>query len=211
MKRRSFAMAILATLLAWQLPVSAATPVYRLCPDDTLNVTVVGHPDLSVTDEAVRPDGRISLPLVSQLVVGGKTVGQVTTDLQRAYRPFLTSPLIVVNVEHFHSLRISVLGQVEKPGVYEFTTEPSLTEALAAAGGPTPRAARDDIDVKSTTGSSERFDLDRLIADPDHIPLIQEGSAIDVHEVWYPDLHQDIPIAATVVLAVAEAFLYFKQ
>ncbi len=211
MKRRCFALATTATLLAWQLPVSAAPPEYRLCPDDTLNVTVVGHPDLSVTDEAVRPDGRISLPLVSQMEVGGETVDQVTTDLQRAYRPFLTSPLIVVNVQHFHSLRISVLGQVEKPGVYEFTTEPSLTEALAAAGGPTPRADRGDIDVKSPLGSSERFDLDRLLADPADIPRIQEGSAIDVPEVWYPNLQQDIPIAATVVLAVAEAFLYFKR
>lgn len=211
MKRSVLALAVLLGIRQAPAWAGDAAPEYRLQPGDTLNVTLIGHPDLSVRDEAVRPDGRVSLPLVSQVDAGGKTVEQVISDLQQAYRPFLTDPVVVVNVAKFHHLHVSVLGQVAKPGVYDFNSEPTLVEALAAAGGPTDRANRDDIEVAEPTGARLRFDLDKLLASPDQIPLIPEGSAVDVEQVWYPDLTEDLPIAATVLLAVTTALVSLKR
>ena len=135
---------ILAAVLvmAMQSPALGRSADYKLGYGDAITVTVVGQPSLSVTDQPVRPDGRITLPLVQQVEIEGKTVAEVTAALNKAYKPYFQSPQIVVTVARFRPMRVTVMGQVVKPGTYAFEELPTLVDAVATAGGLTDRAAR---------------------------------------------------------------------
>jgi polysaccharide export outer membrane protein len=197
-----------AIALAAQSPGLARTQDYKLGYGDAVTVTVVGQPSLSVADQPVRPDGRITLPLVQQVEIQGKTVAEVTEALNRAYKPFLTTPQIVVTVARFRPLRVTVLGQVTKPGTYAFEAAPTLVDLVATAGGLTDRAARGSIRVVAPGGAVRSYDLDALLSESGPMPTLGEGSVVEIGEVWGPDLYRLIPIAASVITAGALLWRY---
>ncbi|MFN3428658.1 MAG: polysaccharide biosynthesis/export family protein, partial [Candidatus Sericytochromatia bacterium] len=197
-----------AIVLAAQAPGLARTQDYRLGYGDALTVTVVGQPSLSVSDQPVRPDGRITLPLVQQVEIQGKTVAEVTAALNQAFKPFLTTPQVVVTVARFRPLRVTVLGQVAKPGTYAFEAAPTLVDLVATAGGLTDRASRASIRVVEPGGSVRSYDLDGLLAQNGPMPTLGEGSVVEIGEVWGPDLYRLIPLAASVITAGALLWRY---
>lgn len=181
---------------------------YKLGYGDALSVTVVGQPNLSVEAQPVRPDGRISLPLVQQVQIQGRTVEEVTAALTRAYKPYLQNPQIVVNVAHFRALKVTVLGQVAKPGTYTFDELPTLVDAVATAGGLTDRAQRGAITVVAPGGKRQTYDLDRLLTTAGPMPRLSEGSVVEIQEVWGPDWYRIIPITASILTAGALLWRY---
>ncbi|MNL19718.1 Polysaccharide biosynthesis/export protein [compost metagenome] len=199
--RWSLALLLLVSLL-WPLGAQAKEPEYVLRYGDALTVTVVGHPELSVQAQPIRPDGQISLPLVPAVPSRGKTVSELTADLVKAYRPFLLQPQIAVTVAKFRPLRVTVLGQVTRPGTLEFEETPTLLEALASAGGLSEQALRSGIKVVSPTGTSQVYDLDRLLSHQGDVPKLEEGSVVEVAQVWGPDLYRvTIPLLAALISA----------
>ena len=112
---------ILPVLLvaAMMAPAAAQAPAeaYRLGPEDVLEVSVWGHADLART-VTVGPDGKISLPLVGVVAAGGLTVDALTRLLTRAYDTYIVNPRVSVSVREYRKLRVSVLGQVVRPGAY---------------------------------------------------------------------------------------------
>ena len=202
--------------LSWAIAVSllGAGPAlargadYQLGYGDALSVTIVGQPTLSVEGQAVRPDGRITLPLVKEVIIEGRTVAEVTAALEKAYKPYLTHPQIVVSVAKFRPLRVTVMGQVTKPGTYAFEGEPTLVDALATAGGLTDRAQRGAIKVMTPGGESRVYDLDRLMSGAEALPKLSEGSVVEIAEVWGPDYYRLIPIAASIITAGALLWRY---
>lgn len=191
--------------LALGAPALAAdrTADYQLRFGDSVTVQVVGQPDLAVVAQPIRPDGNITLPLVKEVRLAGKTVAQVTAILTSAYRPYVASPHVTVNVARFAPTRITVLGQVNRPGNLEFTESARLVDVLAAAGGLTDRAARDGIRVKAPGKSIKVYNLDLVMAGSATMPIVGEDTTIEVAEVWYPDMYRFIPIAASVITATA--------
>lgn len=205
-------MSSLATAIAVWAATSggafARAADYKLGYGDAVTVTVVGQPNLSVEAQPVRPDGRISLPLVQQVEIQGKTVEEITSALTRAYRPYLQNPQIVVNVAHFRALKVTVLGQVAKPGTYTFDELPTLVDAVATAGGLTERAARGSITVVAPGGQRRTYDLDHLLGANGQMPRLSEGSVVEIGEVWGPDFYRIIPIAASIITAGALLWRY---
>ena len=201
---------ILAAVLvmAMQSPALGRSADYKLGYGDAITVTVVGQPSLSVTDQPVRPDGRITLPLVQQVEIEGKTVAEVTAALNTAYKPYFQSPQIVVTVARFRPMRVTVMGQVVKPGTYAFEELPTLVDAVATAGGLTDRAARTGIKVIEPGGATQVYDLDGVLSGQTPLPRIREGSVIEIGEVWGPDFYRLIPIAASVITAGALLWRY---
>lgn len=191
--------------LAMAAPAHAALPSgeYRLQYGDAVTIQVVGKPDLAIVAQPIRPDGNISLPLVQEVPVAGKTVAQVTAMLNAAYKPFVTTPHVTVNVARFRPTRVTVLGEVARPGNLEFQEPPRLVDALAAAGGLTDRAARDRIRVKAPDDQMRVFDLDAVLAGSASMPVLSENVTVEVAEVWYPDLYRFVPIAASLITAAA--------
>ncbi|HWP35279.1 MAG TPA: polysaccharide biosynthesis/export family protein, partial [Thermodesulfobacteriota bacterium] len=136
-------------------PGRAGTPVpaaavarddYVIGPDDVVQITVWRNDTLSRT-VPVRPDGKISLPLIHEVQAAGLTPLQLRDEIARRLKEFITNPDVSVSVAEIRSLKINVLGQVHKPGTYDLKRRVSLLEALAMAGGLTPFAAQNRIVV----------------------------------------------------------------
>lgn len=200
--RWATAAAVLAALLLVPPePAQAAAADYRLGFGDTLSIAVVGQPNYAVVAQPVRPDGRITLPLVQDIVVQGKTVQEVTAQLSRSYRPYFADAQIVVQVAKFRELRVTLIGQVSKPGTLAFPTMPTLVEVLAGAGGLTERAERRSVKVLLPGGTHKRYDLEAILAGSQPMPTIPEGAVVEVAEVWGPDFYRVLPLVGTVITA----------
>ena len=145
---------------------------YRIGPDDLLEVTLFdiegknGDPRQVVA--RVSQSGSITLPLVGPVAVGGETPVGAEAILRERYRRFIHDPQITVFVKEYRSYRVSVVGYVEKPGVFEVSGDRTLLEVLAMAGGLNEKAGK-------TLQISRRRDdrLETLLIDLDQ--LSQEG------------------------------------
>lgn len=201
--RRVMATTVMVGLLTLTpTPASAAPGDYRLGFGDTLSVSVVGQPNVAVAAQPVRPDGRITLPLVQDILVQGKSVQEITAILARAYRPYFADAQIVVQVAKFRELRVTLIGQVQKPGTVSFASVPTLVEALAGAGGLSDRAERSAVKVLLPAGGGQKvYDLEGILTGRQPMPTVPEGAVVEVSEVWGPDFYRVLPVAASLITA----------
>ncbi len=107
---------------------------YRIGADDVLTVNVWHEPEVS-RNVPVRPDGKISLPLVGDVQAAGLTPTQLKTELEVRFEKFLTNPAVSVIVAEIRSQRVNVLGQVMRPGTYALIPPMNVIDAVATAGG----------------------------------------------------------------------------
>lgn len=115
----------------------AVTPLrsdYVIGPGDVLQITVWKNDSLSRT-MPVRPDGKISMPLLHDVQAAGLTTMQLRDKIATALGEFMPNPEVAVSVNDVRSLRVSILGEVSKPGVLELRGQTTILEALAMAGG----------------------------------------------------------------------------
>jgi polysaccharide export outer membrane protein len=125
-------------------PSPSAPPSYVISTGDVLQVMVWKEPELS-RDVTVRQDGRITLPLVGDVVAAGRTPSDVGSDLTRQLTRYVEAPMVTVAVAQANSTRVYVLGQVKNPGAFPLAGRLSLVQALALAGGLTEFAKSDRI------------------------------------------------------------------
>jgi polysaccharide export outer membrane protein len=124
---------------------AVTTPyVYVIGPDDVLTITVWGQNDLAA-DVLVRPDGKISLPLVGDIQAAGVTPEQLRQRLIEALARFVQSPAVAVQVKAINSRRVFIVGAVAKPGVYQLSDSLTVVQLIAMAGGLTDFADRNAI------------------------------------------------------------------
>lgn len=112
----------------------AATEAYRLEPGDTIEARFFFNPELNDTVQ-IRPDGRISMQLVGELELGGKTIAQAVSTVQDAYAHELQTPRVTLQVRSFAGRKVYVTGEVNRPGVVSLPGEMSVMGAIADAGG----------------------------------------------------------------------------
>jgi polysaccharide export outer membrane protein len=122
---------------------------------DVLDVFVWRNDQLSRT-VVVRPDGRISLPLIQDVQAQGLTVVQLKEEITRRFNEHINHPKITIVVSQINSYRVSVLGRVQRPGVYPITGDTTLVEAISAAGGFTEWANKRKITVITHQGEEEK-------------------------------------------------------
>jgi polysaccharide export outer membrane protein len=127
-----------------------ATESFRLGPEDVIDVFVWKEPELSTT-ATVRPDGRVTLPLVGDIVAAGKTSDELQREIAEGLRKFVEMPTVTVMVKQINSAQISVLGEVKKPGRYRIAQQATVLDAIALGGGFTEFAHRNDIVVLRNT------------------------------------------------------------
>lgn len=121
-------------------------PEYRIGIDDVLDVAVWNVSELQKT-VPVRPDGKISLPLVNDVVAAGLTPMELRDQLTKLMAAFVHEPDVSVVIREIRSLKVSVLGQVKTPGRYDLKAPATVLDALALAGGLTEFASRRRIMV----------------------------------------------------------------
>ena len=177
---------LMATALA-ALATSAfsqpASQPYTLGPEDVIEVIVYGQPDLTRT-VAVLPDGTISLPLVGIVRAAGLTIEELTRRLTEAYAVYLKNPQVSVVVKEFRRIRVSVIGQVTRPGTYELRPGATVLDALSAAGGLTEKASVTDARLVRATGETRPLALDALLVRQElqHNITVAPGDTIIVPE-----------------------------
>jgi polysaccharide export outer membrane protein len=125
-------------------------PGYRIGPGDVLGVRVWNQESMSIARARVRDDGRISVPFLNDVDAAGTTPTLLARRLEEALRSYVVNPVVTVTVEEVRPLRISVIGQVTRPGVYDLERGVGVLAALAAAGGLTDYAHRDRLYVLRT-------------------------------------------------------------
>ncbi len=132
-------------------------PSYTIGPEDVLNISVWKEPDFSVTGP-VRPDGKISLPLIGDVQAAGKTPETLTADLTVLLKKYVEQPRVTVMVNAINSRRVFLLGEITRPGPIVITPGMTVLQAIAAAGGPTVYANSKKIYVLRTeNGKESRF------------------------------------------------------
>ncbi len=125
----------------------AQTPQdYRVGKGDILQISVWGEPQLSQR-VIVRPDGKISLPLLSDLSVDNVTAGELEQTLTHSYAAFLKHPQVNVLVAEVHSKFVYVTGEVQRPGAYPMLAPITIVQLIARAGGVTPFAKSKQVYV----------------------------------------------------------------
>ena len=134
------------------------TPEYAIAPLDTIQIFVWRAPDLSVT-VPVRPDGRITIPLVEDLVAAGKSPTVLARDIEEALRPFVQDPKASVVVENFANQTtqmVKVIGEVARPVTVHYQMHMSVLDAMAEAQGLTEYADGNDAKLIRKVNGRER-------------------------------------------------------
>ncbi len=130
------------------------SPDYVIGPEDVLKIDVWKEPEMSGTNP-VRPDGKISLPLIGDVAAAGMTPTQLTADLTTRLKKYLEDPRVTVTVNSVQSQRVFILGQVGRPGAYPLLPEMTVLQALSTAGGLSQYAAADKIYVLRNDGGKQ--------------------------------------------------------
>ncbi len=126
--------------------------------EDVLAINVWREPELSVKEVIVRPDGKISLPLISDIQASGLTTKQLQDQIAERLKEFVASPNVTVVVIKIFSQSVSIVGQVSKPGVYYIGSPVTVLELLARAGGFREEAKTKKIKiVRNEGGKSSQF------------------------------------------------------
>ena len=145
---------------------------YRIGPGDALSIFVWQNKELS-TEVPVRPDGKISLPLVNDLVAAGKTPTELSTDIQDQLKKYVNNPLVTVIVHSFvgpYSQQVRVVGEAARPKSLNYRDRMTVLDAMIEVGGLTPLAAGDRATLVRIIGGRQAsfgLRLDDLIKDGD--------------------------------------------
>ncbi|MBI5577861.1 MAG: polysaccharide biosynthesis/export family protein [Deltaproteobacteria bacterium] len=143
-----------------------ASPIadYVIGLGDTLTISV--WKDESLTRQVVvLPDGKIAFPLVGQLPAAGRTVAELTRDMEQKLERFVPGVTLSVVVQQVNSLMVYVIGRVNTPGRFVLNSDINVLQALAMAGGLNPFAKRGDIRIFREAGGGTKvmyFDYDKV-------------------------------------------------
>lgn len=144
-------------------PVQASSPDYNYLvgPGDTLNINVWRNPELSST-VPVRPDGKVSTPLVDELVAQGKTPVQIARDVEKALAKLVRDPVVTVIVTNFvgpYSEQIRVLGEAAKPQFLPYKQKMSVMDVMIAVGGLTDFADGNKATIVRAAEGNKRYSV----------------------------------------------------
>jgi polysaccharide export outer membrane protein len=138
---------------------------YRIGPEDALSIIVWKNEALSRA-VTVRPDGKISLPLLNDVQAAGLTSMQLRDDLTKKFTEFMPSPEVSVLITDVRSFKVSVLGQINRPGRYDLRSKTTMLDIIALAGGFRDFAAPTRIVILRQEGKTTKripFNYNRVI------------------------------------------------
>jgi polysaccharide export outer membrane protein len=127
--------------------------------EDVLRVVVWGEPELGQTSK-VRPDGKITLPLINDVKVAGLTPDEVRVKIGEALATYVRDPSVTVIVDQINSFRVYFLGEVNLQGAIQFYRPTRILQGIATAGGPTEFAKKEVILLREAEGSEKRIVVD---------------------------------------------------
>ncbi|WP_081933953.1 XrtA/PEP-CTERM system exopolysaccharide export protein [Massilia sp. 9096] len=176
------------------LPVDnpAAASDYLIGPGDSVNIIVWRNPEVSMS-VPVRPDGKITTPLVEDLQASGKTSTELARDIEKSLSKFIQQPVVTVVVTGFvgtYGEQIRVIGQAARPAALPYRRDMSLMDVLIAVGGTTEFAAGNRASlIRTVDGKQQRYNvrLDDLIKGGDISANLQmrPGDVLIIPESYF--------------------------
>jgi len=165
---------------------------YVIGPGDVLRIFVWQNPDLTVT-VPVRPDGRISVPLLQDVEAAQKTPAQLAEDIKKGLSVFIKEPEVTVIVTEFvgpYSEQVRVVGEAVKPQAIPYRARMSVLDVMIAAGGLTQFAAGNRaLIVRRVDNHTEQLpvNLDSLLKDGDISANVQmrPGDILVIPQSWF--------------------------
>jgi polysaccharide export outer membrane protein len=139
---------------------------YRIGPGDVLGIEVWKEPDASSASVAVRPDGKISLPMVGEMHAAGLTPNELEKLLAPKYRDLIRVTRLTVMVKEINSQKVYLIGEVKKEGPIRLQAPITVLQALAEAGGVTDYAKRRKIYILRSFANGRQilpFDYDAVV------------------------------------------------
>ena len=170
--------------------MGAANGDYMLRAGDTIEMIIYREPDLTIRSR-IGKDGMVQLPLLGEVKLGGLTIRNATTLIRNRYNAdYLVEPQIYLNISAYNTRKFTIIGQVGRPGSYEFGggEELGLLEAIGMAGGFTRIADRGHVLIKRREGDSIKsikVNAKKLADVGVDQCVIQSGDVINVGESWY--------------------------
>ena len=147
---------------------NAVSSEYIIGAEDMLEITVWRNPDLSKVVQ-VRPDGRVSMPIIRDIVAVGKTPTQLAEEMTNKLKEYVQNPVVAVSLNQVNSSNIFVLGEVKNSGKFPLKSKTTLLQGITVAGGFSPTAARNQIVIFRFTENAPG--MKRLTASYDEIVL----------------------------------------
>lgn len=197
---RAWLIALLATLLAGcasgghpPAPKTAAVPDYRyqIGPGDQLNIVVWRNPELSGV-VPVRPDGKITAPLIEDMVAIGKDATELAREIEEKLRKYIQNPVVTVVVKNFvgpAAEQVRVVGQAAKPQALAYRQGMTLLDVMIAVGGLTEYASGNRaVLIRKTEGNKEySIRLHDLIKRGDVSANVEvaPGDVVIIPESWF--------------------------
>jgi len=132
---------------------------YVIGVEDLLSVTVWKEPDLTKI-VSVRPDGKISFPLVQDLQASGKTPRQLAATLTEALAKYINQPIVTVTVDQINNFKVYMIGEIRSQGELTLKRRTRLLQAIAMAGGLSPYASKNVVVVRDEGGREVRTEID---------------------------------------------------
>lgn len=171
-----FLLIVIFQAAAWTSP--ALSQDYILGEGDVLTISVYDQPDLK-SIVRISGDGMITLPLIGQVRAAGMTVGLLSKNIETLLADgYLVKPQVTIFIEEFRSLKVTILGGVRAPGLYELKGQTSLLELISKAGGLAETAGAEAIIRRHDAGLEEKqiinVDLQKLLEQG----LLSENMAI---------------------------------
>jgi len=171
---------------------AAPAPAYLIGPGDTVNVFVWGNPDLSAT-VPVRPDGKITTPLVEDVQASGKTPTELARDMEQALATYIKNPVVTVIVTNYvgrFTEQVRVVGQAAQPQALPYREHMTLLDVMIAVGGLTEFAAGNRASIVRVEDGQQRqyaVRLDDLLNDGDITANVamQPGDVLIIPEAWF--------------------------
>jgi polysaccharide export outer membrane protein len=165
---------------------------YRIGSDDSLQIFVWRNPELSTTVQ-VRPDGRITVPLIEDLPATGKTPTELARDVEKALGVFIQDPIVSVIVQRFvgpFEDRVRIVGEAQRPQALPYRSTMTLLDAMIDVGGLTDFAAGNRATLTRVVDGKQksyRLLLDDLLRDGDMSAnvRIMPGDIIVIPEAWF--------------------------
>jgi polysaccharide export outer membrane protein len=178
--------------LAGGAPSATKTPDYIIGPGDNVNIFVWRNPELTST-VPVRPDGKITTPLVEDVPAAGKTPTQLARDMEKALGTYVKNPVVTVIVTGFtgpYSQQIRVVGQAAHPQALSYRDRMSLLDVMIAVGGINQYASGNHATiVRMVKGHRQQFvvRIDDLLNEGDMSANVDmlPGDILIVPEAWF--------------------------
>ena len=169
-----------------------AAPSYILAPGDAIEVFVWGNPQLS-TEVTIRPDGKITAPLVEDLQASGKTPNQLAREIETILAQYVLEPVVSVKVSEFvgrYSEQIRVIGQAVTPQSIPFRENITAMDVIIAVGGMTEFADGNRATIARTVNGEQKtynVKLDDLVSKGDisaNVDMLP-GDVLIIPEAWF--------------------------